>query len=781
MKIINLLLAIVVIATLNCNAQTPVPVGNVSGTWTPLGSPYNVQGSITIADATTLTIQPGVTVNFIGTYRLNVQGRLLAIGTSTDTIIFTSANTNIGWRSIHFDNTPITNDTSKLYFCKLEYGKATSSAPNDNGGALYFNNFSKAIISNCAISNCAANHYGGGIYCGNSGPIITNNIISNDTIYYLNNNGGGAGICCDNNSSPTISNNTISNNIGGFHINGAGIFSNNSNPFINNNNISNNTTDGDGGGIYCNASNVTITDNIISNNIATPNSGGIGGGVTCLGGSTIISNNTISNNISSYGSGIFLQNENSTISNNSISNNTSSSNGGGGAGIYLESSNANITNNIIINNSDNSTWGGGGISCRSSNLSTNISNNIISNNSTLGGGGGIECFINSTPTITNNLIANNNAVKGGALYCTNSSPTFTNNTIANNNATNGGALYCTSGSSPVLRNNILWGNTASSLGTQVYLFDQGSEPNFYYCDVQGSSVNFELNGNTYTGDYQNNIDIDPLFVSPSGGSGTGFNGLTANWSLQGTSPCVDAGSPNIVYTATDIIGNLRVSGCHIDMGAYEYQTGIIPPHFSQNLTICNGQSVNIGIHTYTTSGNYIDILTSFLNCDSTVTTNLTVDSIDTSVSVSATTLTANVTSATYQWINCNGNSPIGGQSNQSFIATIDGNYAVIITKNGCSDTSACHNITTAGIFENTFASTINIYPNPFTSQTSINFGKEQKSTIIKIIDMLGKEVRSIDFSGKQLIIEKGEMKEGIYFLQIIDDNKNLVNRKLITQ
>jgi len=766
----------VAVVTLNCKAQTTVTGGNVSGTWTLLGSPYNVQGSITIADATTLTIEPGVTVNFLGTYRLNVQGCLLAIGTSSDTIMFTSANTNIGWRAIHFDNTPITNDTSKIYFCKLQYGKATSSAPNDNGGALYFNNFSKAIISNCTISNCAANHFGGGIYCGSSGPIITNNIISYDTIY--NNDAGGAGICCANNSNPAISNNIISNNTVSNADDGGGIYCNGSSPTITSNTISNNNaSDGNGGGIYCNASNAIIINNIISNNTAQ-----IGSGIFCWFGKATISNNTIFSNIAlDYGGGISCVNDSSTISHNSLSNNSSSFNGGGGAGIYCESSNVNIINNTINDNSDNSTWGGGGIYCRSSSPSTNISNNIISNNSTLGGGGGIKCLINSNPTITNNLFTNNNAAKGGALYFTTSSPTFTNNSIVNNNATSGGALYCADGSNPIFHNSILWGNTASTNGMQVSLYDQASTPNFYYCNVKGGSSNFELNGNTYTGVYQNNIDIDPMFVSPSGGAGTGFNGLTANWSLQGTSPCIDAGTPNIVYPATDIIGNSRVSGCHIDIGAYEYQTGISPPHFSQSLTICNGHNTNVGIHTYSTSGNYIDVLTSFHNCDSIVTTTLIVDSINTSVSVSAATLTANVTSATYQWINCNGNLPIVGQTNQSFTATIDGSYAVIITQNTCSDTSACFNITTTGIFEKTFAGTINIYPNPFTSQTSLNFDQEQKNTTVKIIDVLGKEIRSIDFSGKLLIIEKGEMNEGIYFVCFIDERKNIVNKKIIIQ
>ena len=61
------------------------------------------------------------------------------------------------------------------------------------------------------------------------------------------------------------------------------------------------------------------------------------------------------------------------------------------------------------------------------------------------------------------------------------------------------------------------------------------------------------------------------------------------------------------------------------------------------------------------------------------------------------------------------------------------------------------------------------------------FNEEQKHSTIKIMDVLGKEVKRIDFSGKQLTIEKGEMKEGIYFLQITDENKNVMNEKIVVQ
>ncbi|MCE3278840.1 MAG: hypothetical protein K0S44_1031 [Bacteroidetes bacterium] len=76
---------------------------------------------------------------------------------------------------------------------------------------------------------------------------------------------------------------------------------------------------------------------------------------------------------------------------------------------------------------------------------------------------------------------------------------------------------------------------------------------------------------------------------------------------------------------------------------------------------------------------------------------------------------------------------------------------------------------------------ISVYPNPFTSQTTLTFTKEQKNTTIKIMGVLGEEIKIINFTGQHLTIEKGEMKEGIYFIQVVDHNKFVYNRKIIIQ
>ena len=80
-----------------------VPVGiasngtHVSGTisanttWTVAGSPYVIDGNLTVAAGVTLTVDPGVVVKFNGSLRaMFVNGTLKAVGTEAQPIVFTS-------------------------------------------------------------------------------------------------------------------------------------------------------------------------------------------------------------------------------------------------------------------------------------------------------------------------------------------------------------------------------------------------------------------------------------------------------------------------------------------------------------------------------------------------------------------------------------------------------------------------------------------------------------------------------------------------------------------
>lgn len=76
---------------------------------------------------------------------------------------------------------------------------------------------------------------------------------------------------------------------------------------------------------------------------------------------------------------------------------------------------------------------------------------------------------------------------------------------------------------------------------------------------------------------------------------------------------------------------------------------------------------------------------------------------------------------------------------------------------------------------------IDVYPNPFTSQCTITFFEEQKNTKVILSDLSGKEVRSINFSGKILNFEKGDLSPGTYFIEVIDQRNTEMRKKITIQ
>jgi Secretion system C-terminal sorting domain len=79
-----------------------------------------------------------------------------------------------------------------------------------------------------------------------------------------------------------------------------------------------------------------------------------------------------------------------------------------------------------------------------------------------------------------------------------------------------------------------------------------------------------------------------------------------------------------------------------------------------------------------------------------------------------------------------------------------------------------------------------IYPNPFSSEASIDFGRDQMHLNLKMTDVMGKVVLSLsDIIDRKITINKGTIKAGIYFLNISDqnnnNNNNSFNQKIIIQ
>jgi hypothetical protein len=295
-------------------AQTDIPAGDVSGTWSLSNSPYHINGEITIPDSQTLIIEPGVEVVFTGHYKFNVQGRLLAIGTVQDTITFTAQDTETGWHGIRFLNTPGTNDTSKIIYCRLQYGKAnTGDGLDRSGGAILISRFDKVLVSNCLFdSNMNDGDLystgGAAIWINYASPVVT-------SCTFTNNNGITGAVGCVYDSQAIVSNNVFTNNKcrwgGGV---ACGISSNNS-PVISGNHISDNSAE-DGGGVYLVwTTNALVINNVIIRNHAT----GEGGGINCEDSKIqLIANNTVAYNSAPYGGGIECDDDSDPILLNNI-------------------------------------------------------------------------------------------------------------------------------------------------------------------------------------------------------------------------------------------------------------------------------------------------------------------------------------------------------------------------------------------------------------------------------------------------------------------------------
>ncbi len=167
------------------------------------------------------------------------------------------------------------------------------------------------------------------------------------------------------------------------------------------------------------------------------------------------------------------------------------------------------------------------------------------------------------------------------------------------------------------------------------------------------------------------------------------NGTLQNFNLSGSSSNWTYGQ-NLSQTVFDTVVSAVCSGFPIPDGSgYWDSTGTYNWTFTQS----NG---------------------ALTGCDSIVTYDLTIDTVDTRTSTNGIVLSALATNATYQWVNCNDSSLISGATTATYVANANGDYAVKVTQGNCSEWSDCISITTIGQEEHTAKWTI--YPNPTTGE-----------------------------------------------------------------
>ena len=255
--------------TVLSHAQTTVSdTLTTDQTWTVANSPYQVTDTLVVAQGVTLTINPGVTVQFNEKQTLIVEGAIIADGDVGSEITFTSsANTPAkgDWGTIRFSNT--SGVGSVFDYVILEYGGASRSSGGTGAMISYRTGAYAFNLTNLTVRNSG----GHGIDLRASSPLIEDSEFSNNNGYgvfsdlglsyeiensvFTGNTIGGIRVPI--NSTPSIQNSTISTNGVGIYIDNGAIPT-----------IKNNTLDGNTVGIVvieAAGQSPVITDNTIQN------------------------------------------------------------------------------------------------------------------------------------------------------------------------------------------------------------------------------------------------------------------------------------------------------------------------------------------------------------------------------------------------------------------------------------------------------------------------------------------------------------------------------------
>lgn len=237
---------------------------------------------------------------------------------------------------------------------------------------------------------------------------------------------------------------------------------------------------------------------------------------------------------------------------------------------------------------------------------------------------------------------------------------------------------------------------------------------------------------------------------------------TLLWSPGGeTTPTIIV-SPNATTTYTCTSTNNGVS-------CSENQTIEVLQPTTSNLveTECNEFTLNG--QTYTQSGIYTQVITNTAGCDSTITLDLTLNFPPTTPNIyvqNQTTLsTDDIPGLNYQWFFCTDLIDVPGATNAIFNPTANAYYAVVVSNACGSDTSACADVSTIGLYDFETQNVL-LYPNPTNSLINVIVPTQLLGQDWELMDIRGRLVLSGQVEKETTIIQTSGLARGSYWLKI---------------
>lgn len=202
---------------------------------------------------------------------------------------------------------------------------------------------------------------------------------------------------------------------------------------------------------------------------------------------------------------------------------------------------------------------------------------------------------------------------------------------------------------------------------------------------------------------------------------------------------------------------------------------------TQDIVICWGETYTIGASTYTASGTYVDVLTSWALCDCTITTNLTQQlPVNKAINQNLNLLSADLEGANYQWIKCNPFEIIPGATNQIYVAPAIGEYAVIVTEGACTDTSSCVYVDVLGIDQLPSSSQFKLFPNPASGLANLKLDNfESGKYHIIIYNQLGQCIGQFEPNSANYTLDLDNFPAGIYVIQVKSEQSSTSQRLIV--